>query len=120
MVMGLVGLDVGTALRSSAGGFIAIFALLFVVPALISLLPTPWNERIGSLTLPITSSLLPGRMPGAWPHPGRLAAARRSGARATRIHRAHAGGGVRRHLPPRPLTVSGLYPPGHVIPCREL
>ncbi|MEU3165967.1 ABC transporter permease [Streptosporangium sp. NPDC006930] len=66
MVMGLVGLGVGTVLRSSAGGFIAIFALLFVVPALISLLPAPWNERIGSLTLPMASNLLPGRISDAW------------------------------------------------------
>ncbi|MGP3914241.1 hypothetical protein [Nonomuraea sp. 10N515B] len=66
MVMGLVGLGVGAVLRSSAGGFIVIFALLFVVPALISLLPDPWNERIGSLTLPMASNLLPGRIPDAW------------------------------------------------------
>ncbi|WP_432923071.1 ABC transporter permease [Microbispora sp. CA-135349] len=66
MVMGLVGLGVGTVLRSSAGAFIAIFALLFVVPALISLLPAPWDGRIGSLTLPMASNLLPGRIPGAW------------------------------------------------------
>ncbi|MEV7008687.1 ABC transporter permease [Streptosporangium sp. NPDC051022] len=66
MVMGLVGLGLGTLLRSTGAAFVSIFALLFVIPPLASLLPTPWHEWVGSLTLPMASNLLPGRITGDW------------------------------------------------------
>ncbi|MFF4413728.1 hypothetical protein ACFYY8_14440 [Streptosporangium sp. NPDC001559] len=61
-----MGLGLGTLLRSTGAAFVSIFALLFVVPPLISLLPAPWHEWIGSLTLPMASNLLSGRITGNW------------------------------------------------------
>lgn len=45
----LLGLALGSLLRSAAGGILAVVALLYVVPLVIVELPSPWNIRIGSL-----------------------------------------------------------------------
>ncbi|WP_020576712.1 ABC transporter permease subunit [Actinopolymorpha alba] len=52
MVIALVGLGVGTILRSTAGAIAAVCGLLFVVPLLVRFLPAPWNDRVGSVLLP--------------------------------------------------------------------
>jgi ABC-2 type transport system permease protein len=45
-VLGLFGLGLGAIIRSSAGGVAALFALLFVPPLLMELLPSSWKNTI--------------------------------------------------------------------------
>lgn len=47
----LVGLGLGAVLRSTAAAVVALTSLLFVLPAVTSLLPAPWNDRFNSLLL---------------------------------------------------------------------
>lgn len=51
MVVAIVGLGLGTVLRSTAGALFAIAALVFIVPVLVGFLPDPWDGRLGSLML---------------------------------------------------------------------
>lgn len=46
-VLGLLGLGLGTVLRSSAGAIAALFGLLFVPQVLVELLPATWRTTIG-------------------------------------------------------------------------
>jgi ABC-2 type transport system permease protein len=50
--MALVGLGLGTAIRSTAGAVMAVAALLFVLPGLVAYIPPPWNARIAAFLLP--------------------------------------------------------------------
>jgi hypothetical protein len=52
MVCGLVGLGLGAVIRSTAGTFIAMSALLFVLPMSAQFLPPPWDDRVSMLMLP--------------------------------------------------------------------
>jgi ABC-type transport system involved in multi-copper enzyme maturation permease subunit len=45
-VAGLFGLGLGAILRSTAGGISAFAAMLFVLPPLMNVLPTSWNDAI--------------------------------------------------------------------------
>ncbi|MCO6004944.1 ABC transporter permease [Actinoallomurus purpureus] len=49
MVFALIGLGVGTLLRSTAGAIVVVAGLWHIVPVLLQLLPEPWHDRIGSL-----------------------------------------------------------------------
>lgn len=60
MVIGLVGLGLGAVLRSTAGTFVAVSTLLFVLPAMTMLLPGPWDGRISAVMLPGLASQLAG------------------------------------------------------------
>jgi ABC-type transport system involved in multi-copper enzyme maturation permease subunit len=44
---GLIGLAVGVLLRNTAGAITLVVGTLFVVPGLIQLLPSSWNDAIG-------------------------------------------------------------------------
>jgi ABC-type transport system involved in multi-copper enzyme maturation permease subunit len=44
---GLIGLAVGVLLRNTAGAITLVVGALFVVPGLIQLLPSSWNDAIG-------------------------------------------------------------------------
>lgn len=46
-VLALVGLAFGALLRHTAGAICAVFALVFLLPGVISAFPAPWNDRIG-------------------------------------------------------------------------
>ncbi|MGK5552404.1 ABC transporter permease [Actinomadura kijaniata] len=62
VVSALVGLGLGTVLRSTAGGVAAVTALLFVLPTLVTTVaPDPWNERIGRLLPTSLFAQLAGR-----------------------------------------------------------
>lgn len=50
--LALVGLGLGTAIRSTAGGIVSVVALLFVLPGVANYLPSPWNTRVATLLLP--------------------------------------------------------------------
>ncbi|MEW1842778.1 ABC transporter permease subunit [Nonomuraea angiospora] len=50
--LALVGLGLGTAIRSTAGAIVSIVALLFVLPGVVNYLPPPWNTRVATLLLP--------------------------------------------------------------------
>ncbi|WP_433439600.1 ABC transporter permease subunit [Nonomuraea sp. CA-141351] len=50
--LALVGLGLGTALRSTAGAIVSVVALLFVLPGVVNYLPPPWNTRVAALLLP--------------------------------------------------------------------
>lgn len=45
--LGLLGLGLGTIIRSSAGAIAAVFGLLFVPPFLVDLLPPTWKAAVG-------------------------------------------------------------------------
>lgn len=51
MVIGVVALGIGAALRSTAGALIVVIALLFALPMLASYLPEPWDVRVASVAL---------------------------------------------------------------------
>jgi ABC-2 type transport system permease protein len=55
-VAGLVGLGLGTLLRSTAGGIAALFGLLFAVQIAAGLLPGSWSQDVGKY-LPATAGL---------------------------------------------------------------
>jgi hypothetical protein len=52
MVVALVGLGLGAAMRSTAGALVAVCTLLFVLPGIARFLPSPWGERISAVMLP--------------------------------------------------------------------
>lgn len=47
VLLGLLGLGLGTVVRSSAAAIAGLLSLLFVPPLLLELLPTSWNSTIG-------------------------------------------------------------------------
>lgn len=49
VVVALVGLGLGAAVRSTAGAVTGLCVLLFVLPGLAPLLPTPWDERFAAI-----------------------------------------------------------------------
>ena len=49
-VCGLLGLALGAVIRHTAGGIAATVAVI-LVPAILALLPAPWNGRLGRFTL---------------------------------------------------------------------
>src|SRR6266511_4105051 len=49
-VCAMVGLGLGAMIRHTAGAVAALVALIYL-PAILGLLPAPWNDRIGRLTL---------------------------------------------------------------------
>jgi ABC-2 type transport system permease protein len=55
-VAGLIGLGLGTLLRSTAGGIAALFGLLFAVQLVAGLLPGSWAESVGKY-VPSTAGL---------------------------------------------------------------
>lgn len=46
VLIGAIAVGVGGALRRTAGAVAVLFAVLLVVPGLVSLLPSPWNDDI--------------------------------------------------------------------------
>lgn len=46
VVIGVIGVGVGAILRHTAAAVAVLFAVLLVVPGLVSLLPFPWNDNI--------------------------------------------------------------------------
>ncbi len=46
MLLGIFALAVGTVVRSTAGGIAVFAALFFVIPPLLNILPTSWNNAI--------------------------------------------------------------------------
>ena len=55
-VAGLLGLGLGTLLRSTAGGISALFGLLFAVPIVAGFLPGSWSDEVGKF-LPAAAGL---------------------------------------------------------------
>jgi len=51
LMFALIGLGVGTVLRSAAGSISAVVALWYVLPIVALNLPDPWNSRVGSILL---------------------------------------------------------------------
>jgi ABC-2 type transport system permease protein len=49
-VCGLLGLALGAVIRHTAGGIAATVAVI-LIPAILALLPAPWNGRLGRFTL---------------------------------------------------------------------
>jgi hypothetical protein len=45
-VIGLLGLGLGAIIRNTAGGIAAFAGLLFVIPPLLNVLPSSWNNAI--------------------------------------------------------------------------
>ncbi|MFC4590183.1 ABC transporter permease [Sphaerisporangium corydalis] len=60
MVIALVGLGLGTLMRSTAGGVVSVVFLAFVLPSVSTYLPDPWKGRISAAMLPN----LPGELAG--------------------------------------------------------
>jgi ABC-2 type transport system permease protein len=60
MVAGLVGLGIGLMVRSSAGAMVSVGALLFILPSAVYFLPSPWDDRVGSVMLPNLAHQLAG------------------------------------------------------------
>jgi ABC-2 type transport system permease protein len=46
VLVGLIGIGVGALLRHTAGAVAILFAVLLVVPGLVTLLPSPWNHNV--------------------------------------------------------------------------
>ena len=46
VMVGLIGLGLGALLRHTAAAVAVLFAALLVVPGLVTLLPTPWNDNV--------------------------------------------------------------------------
>jgi ABC-type transport system involved in multi-copper enzyme maturation permease subunit len=46
-VLGLLALGIGTLIRHSAGAIAAVFGLIFVLPGVVSALPSSWSNTIG-------------------------------------------------------------------------
>lgn len=51
LMFALIGLGLGTALRSAAGSISAVVALWYVLPIVALNLPKPWDSRVGSVLL---------------------------------------------------------------------
>jgi ABC-2 type transport system permease protein len=64
-VIALVGLAFGVLLRHTAGAITALFALVFLLPGVISAFPAPWNDRIGKF---LPTNLI-GQLITQNPHP---------------------------------------------------
>lgn len=60
LVVALLGLGLGTVLRSTAGAIVTVVVLLFVLPTAVNLLPDPWNIRLASVALPNLADQLAG------------------------------------------------------------
>ncbi|KOX27979.1 hypothetical protein ADK67_12835 [Saccharothrix sp. NRRL B-16348] len=65
VLLALLGLGLGFLLRSTAGALVSLCALLFVLPTLALVLPSPWNERVYSVMLPVLAPQLAAESPGA-------------------------------------------------------
>lgn len=50
-----LGLRLGAVIRHTAGAVAALFALTLVLPLILNLLPSPWNDRIGRFMLPVAA-----------------------------------------------------------------
>lgn len=46
VLIGAIAVGVGAALRRTAGAVAVLFAILLVVPGLVTLLPSPWNDNV--------------------------------------------------------------------------
>jgi len=46
VLIGAIAVGVGAALRRTAGAVALLFAVLLIVPGLVSLLPSPWNDNV--------------------------------------------------------------------------
>jgi ABC-2 type transport system permease protein len=46
VLIGAIAVGVGAALRRTAGAVAVLFAVLLVVPGLVTLLPSPWNDNV--------------------------------------------------------------------------
>ncbi|MGB9376846.1 MAG: ABC transporter permease [Mycobacteriales bacterium] len=46
VLVGAIGVGIGAILRHTAGAVAVLFAVLLVVPGLVTLLPSPWNDNI--------------------------------------------------------------------------
>ncbi|CCH30480.1 ABC transporter permease [Actinosynnema sp. NPDC047251] len=64
-LLGLLGLGLGFLLRSTAGTLVTLCGLLFVLPAMTMLLPSPWDERVSAVMLPGLPAQLAGHLPDA-------------------------------------------------------
>jgi ABC-2 type transport system permease protein len=65
VLLALLGLALGFVLRSTAGALVSLCALLFVLPTVALILPSPWNERAYALMLPSLAPQLSGDIPNA-------------------------------------------------------
>ena len=45
-LIGVIGVGVGAILRHTAAAVAVLFAVLLVIPGLVSLLPSPWNDNV--------------------------------------------------------------------------
>ncbi len=68
---GLIGLGFGAIVRHTAGAIAAALAVILGVAALCLMLPSPWQDRIGRLTLPFAAY----QVTAAHPRPGLFAPA---------------------------------------------
>lgn len=62
VLLALLGLGLGFALRSTAGTLVTLCGLLFVVPTVVLMLPEPWDERLYALTPGVLAPQLTGAM----------------------------------------------------------
>jgi hypothetical protein len=46
VLIGAIAVALGAAMRRTAGAIAVLFAVLLVVPGLVTLLPSPWNDDI--------------------------------------------------------------------------
>ena len=46
VLIGAIGIGVGAVMRHTAGAVATLFAVVLVVPGLVSLLPSPWNDTV--------------------------------------------------------------------------
>jgi ABC-2 type transport system permease protein len=46
VLIGLIGIGIGTLVRHTAAAVAILFAVLLVIPGLVSLLPAPWNDNV--------------------------------------------------------------------------
>lgn len=58
-LVALVGLGLGTILRSTPGALAVLVGIVLVLPMFANFLPSPWNERVASVLPPALSSELP-------------------------------------------------------------
>jgi ABC-2 type transport system permease protein len=59
-VVGVFGLGLGAAIRSTAGAMVTVVAFVFVLPGLTRFLPAPWDDRVSAVLLPNLSGQLAG------------------------------------------------------------
>ncbi|ASR38150.1 hypothetical protein BAY61_27605 [Prauserella marina] len=64
MVVALVGLGLGTAIRSAAGSLVTMTVLLYVLPVVVFFLPAPWSTSVSSVLLLNLPHQLAGDLPG--------------------------------------------------------